>query len=81
MENETDNAMQQWQEAPRRDWVRLDGPGCWYQDKDCKMYWREGVQPGFEAWPVGPLSTDPVLAPRRTSSASAAGTGTACAWE
>lgn len=47
---------EEWKEAPRRDWIRLDGPGFWYQDKDCKMYWREGVLEGF---PTGPRSTDP----------------------
>ena len=54
----------EWTDPPQRDWVRLDGPGFWYQDKDCKMYWREGKLENFpvfflEGFPVGPRSTDP----------------------
>jgi hypothetical protein len=36
-------SLPEWKDAPRPEWKRLDGPGCWYCDDAGKLYWREGT--------------------------------------
>lgn len=36
-------SLPEWKQAPHPDWKRVAGPGCWYEDADGKLYWREGA--------------------------------------
>ena len=44
-------SLPEWKDPPERGWVRLDGEGCWYQDKAGKLYWREG-DPAVQSAPA-----------------------------
>ena len=36
-------SLPEWKQAPHPDWKRVAGPGCWYEDANGKLYWREGA--------------------------------------
>ena len=50
-----ENIEEIWKEAPHTSWLKLTGPGCWYEDRHGRLYWREGIpSQGHEALESNP---------------------------
>ena len=64
----TEEAEERWRGYPDYGWIKVEGEGCWYEDAERQLYWREGL-----AGPGSPTLGD--------SPAAGPGSPTPGAWE